>query len=300
MKSIVSYPDRGEGGKSSYRGNCSPHLIEDLIKQYHAKSISDFMVGGGTTKDVATNHGIQSYTTDLSQGFDMMNDDIPVRSELTFWHPPYLDIVVYSDVMYKAAEVMAKYGFDPRERDLSRIHDWDEFMKAINYCCLKQYSALEQGGRLAILMGDIKKKGRLYSMIREICCPGTLEQIVIKAQHNCVSDRTIYTNASFIPIVHEYVMIIRKDSPLIFDIQYTTKKTVDMRDINASTWRDVVLEVVSSFGGGVKLEDVYKAIDGHEKAKKNPHWKEKVRQTLQLHSDLFENTDRGVWQLSAA
>lgn len=31
MQSIVSYPDRGVGGKSSYRGNCSPRLIHDLV-----------------------------------------------------------------------------------------------------------------------------------------------------------------------------------------------------------------------------------------------------------------------------
>lgn len=30
MQSIVSYKDRGIGGNSHYRGNCSPRLIEDL------------------------------------------------------------------------------------------------------------------------------------------------------------------------------------------------------------------------------------------------------------------------------
>lgn len=34
MKSIVSYPDRGQGGRNSYRGNCSPRMIEDIIEQY--------------------------------------------------------------------------------------------------------------------------------------------------------------------------------------------------------------------------------------------------------------------------
>lgn len=31
MESVVSYPDRGNGGRSSYRGNYSPLLIEDII-----------------------------------------------------------------------------------------------------------------------------------------------------------------------------------------------------------------------------------------------------------------------------
>ena len=31
LTSIVSYPERGEGGSNRYRGNCSPRLVEDLI-----------------------------------------------------------------------------------------------------------------------------------------------------------------------------------------------------------------------------------------------------------------------------
>lgn len=53
MQSIVSYQDRGIGGNSHYRGNCSPRLIEDLIDFYKVKNISDYMCGSGTTKDVA-------------------------------------------------------------------------------------------------------------------------------------------------------------------------------------------------------------------------------------------------------
>jgi hypothetical protein len=41
MKSIVSYKNRGIGGNSSYRGNCSPKLTQDLIKQFNGKLISD-------------------------------------------------------------------------------------------------------------------------------------------------------------------------------------------------------------------------------------------------------------------
>ena len=53
MHSIVSYPDRGTDGENSYRGNCSGRLIEDLINQFHVRQITDFMVGSGTTEDVA-------------------------------------------------------------------------------------------------------------------------------------------------------------------------------------------------------------------------------------------------------
>ena len=107
----------------------------------------------------------------------------------SFWHPPYWDIVTYSDVMYKAAEVQKNYGYDPRQYDLSRIPDWEGFVGKMNYAMMKQFTALEKGGRMAVLMGDIKKKGVLYSMLSEIIKPGTLENIIIKAQHNCFSGK---------------------------------------------------------------------------------------------------------------
>ena len=63
--------------------------------------------------------------------------------------------------MYLAKDVQERYGYDPRKYDLPRIPDWSQFVKAMNYGMLKQYSALERGGRMAVLMGDIKKKGHL-------------------------------------------------------------------------------------------------------------------------------------------
>ena len=73
---------------------------------------------------------------------------------------------------------------------------------------------------MAVLMGDVKKKGKLYSMLAEIIKPGTLENIIIKVQHNCFSEQ-IHYSGSFIPILHEYVMIVRKDNPLLYPILST-------------------------------------------------------------------------------
>lgn len=207
LTSVVSYPERGEGGKSSWRGNCSPKLIEDLIGFYQPSQICDYMCGSGTTRDAANTMGIDAKIYDLHSGFDIMNCDIPERSEFTFWHPPYHDIIQYSDVMYKASEVEAKYGYDPRKFDLSRMPSWDKFVEAMNYAMMKQFCALERGGRMAVLMGDIKRKGKLYSMLAEIVKPGTLEQIIIKMQHNCVSSRTAYSGR-FIPIEHEVRLVL--------------------------------------------------------------------------------------------
>lgn len=297
LTSIVSYPDRGDGGDNRYRGNCSPKLIEDLIGFFKPKEICDYMCGSGTTKAAADKAGIRSHLYDLHSGFDIMNCDIPERPEFVFWHPPYWDIIQYSDVMYKASDVMQKYGYDPKRLDLSRIESWDDFVRAMNYAMMKQFSALENGGRMAVLMGDIKKKGRLYSMLAEIVKPGTLENIIIKAQHNCFSDRTQYSG-KFIPILHEYVMIVRKDSPVLIPILMTQSSTVDIRDMPGATWRDVIAAVLEQCKKPVALSFLYEQIEPHKKAQSNKWWKEKIRQTLQINPMHFTHDGRGLWSLN--
>ena len=296
LTSIVSYPERGEGGNNRYRGNCSPKLIEDLIGFFRPNEICDYMCGSGTTKAAADKCGIQSRIYDLHSGFDIMNSEIKERPEFIFWHPPYWDIIKYSDVMYKASDVQARYGYDPRKLDLSRIPNWEQFVEAMNYAMMKQFASLEKGGRMAVLMGDIKKRGKLYSMLAEIIKPGTLENIIIKAQHNCFSDNTQYSG-SFIPILHEYVMIVRKDTPLLVPVIVAKEIKADIRDMAGTTWRDVVAAVLEECTEAVTLTYLYEQIEPHKKAQNNKHWREKIRQTLQINPNHFHHTDRGMWVL---
>lgn len=297
MNSIVSYPERGVGGRNTYRGNCSPKLIADLIDHFKWTEISDYMCGSGTTEDVAKQKGIISHCYDLNRGFDLMNMDIPERNTAIFWHPPYGNMITYAGSQYSAEEVKMKYGIDPLKSDLSQIEDWDEFVKAMNYCMMKQFASLEKGGRMAVLMGDMKRKGKLYSMLVDIAKPGTLENIVIKAQHNCWSDSVQYSNRNFIPICHEYLMIVRKDEPLIFGVKMTQNKKFDMRDSPNATWRDVIASIFESSGRTMSLSELYRQIDGHKKCQNNPNWQAKVRQTLQINP-IFKNINKGVWALA--
>lgn len=296
LTSIVSYPERGKGGNNHYRGNCSPKLIEDLISFFQPQEICDYMCGSGTTKAAADKLGISSHLYDLHSGFDIINNEIPERPEFIFWHPPYWDIITYSDVMYSADDIINKYGYDPKIFDLSRIPDWNRFVEAMNYAMMKQFSALEKGGRMAVLMGDIKKKGCLYSMLAEIIKPGTLENIIIKAQHNCFSDQIQYSG-KFIPILHEYVMIVRKDLPIQIPILEVRRRNADIRDMPGATWRDVVAAVMEQCNEPVTLTYLYEQLESHEKAKLNKWWKEKIRQTLQCNPNHFMHTGRGMWCL---
>lgn len=296
MKSIVSYPDRGNFGKNSYRGNCSGKLIEDIISQYNLRQLSDFMVGSGTTEDVVKAKGIGGSFADLNRGYDMMSMDIPERSENIFWHPPYHDMVVYSGQQYSDSEVEKKYGFDPKVNDLSRCTSWEDFVQKMNYCMLKQFHSLENGGRMFVLMGDMKRRGRLYSMLCDIAKPGTLEQIIIKTQHNCVSDRNTYSNLSFVPIVHEYLMVVKKENGLIVPVTFSQKKVFDIRDSKSASWRDIVVELVRS--GSRTLGQLYSQMEGRAKTLSNIHWKEKIRQTVQ-DTRYFTRVAEGTYALAS-
>jgi hypothetical protein len=301
---IFSTPKRGEGGKSSYRGNCCPQIIEAFINQYNMHYLSDYAIGGGTTKDVCERLGVKGTWTDLRLGFDLMVNDIPDVPENIFYHPAYWNMngkIIYSDTQYSWKEVQDKYGYDPRNTDLSQAPTWEKFVNMLNYTVLKQFAALEPGGHFGILMGDIKSKGMLRSMLFEIAKPGIVESVVIKQQHNCWSNRAVNYSGSFIPTDHEYFLILRKESPYILDFQITRDVRLDIRDSLDASWKDVVVAVLESLGSSASLEQIYGQLANCKKCSKNSFWKEKVRQTLQYLRDsgIAVSSERGVWALAA-
>jgi len=133
-------------------------------------------------------------------------------------------------------------------------------------------------------------------MICELVKPGTLENIIIKAQHNYFSENTQYSG-KFIPIVHEYLLLLRKDNTLFYQMLKTRKYEADIRDMQGATWRDIVADVMEDFNGAAELEQIYQKVGEHSRTSTRSYWKEKVRQTLQNHKNLFISPQRGVWSL---
>ena len=289
MNTIVRYDERGNWGNNKYRGNASGKLLIDLHKIYKFDEVSDYMSGSFTTQDVAIDLNIKSNCYDLNCGFDLINNDIKERNEFIYWHPPYWDIIKYSGY---------QYGDKPLDNDLSHIADYDKFIKAINYCLAKQYASLDVGGRIAILMADVKKNKKLYSMLLDMNKLGTTEQIIIKEQHNCMSDKRRYFNNNFIRINHEYCLILRKDYPMIMDFSTIRKGKMDIRDSVNITWKDLIASSLEELGGKTSLSNLYEFLNGYKKTNSNVNWKAKVRQTLQIHPNLFNKLDRGVWALN--
>lgn len=66
----------------------------------------------------------------------------------------------------------------------------------------------------------------------------------------------------------------------------------------APTWRQALADWLRRHHGPVALADLYRAFADHPKARQNRHWREKIRQTLQLGG--FERVGRGQWQARPA
>ena len=62
------------------------------------------------------------------------------------------------------------------------------------------------------------------------------------------------------------------------------------------TWRILVRNALKSCGGVAPLATLYAALEANPKTKINPHWKAKIRQSVQL-DPLIEHVGQGVWRL---
>lgn len=60
------------------------------------------------------------------------------------------------------------------------------------------------------------------------------------------------------------------------------------------SWRETVRDWLARQTGPVHVADLYRVFCGHPKAKTNPHWKEKIRQTLQRGAGKSVGRDQWV------
>jgi len=200
LTSIVSYPDRGPYGDHKYPGNCSGHLIKELVTHFGARRVLDPAAGSGTTGDVCLELGVDCLQRDLRDGFDVLSSNIPSGFDFVFFHPPYWNIIRYSD--------------DPR--DLSNISKYTDFIESLARACKRLLKTLEpNGGHLVVLLGDVRKRGKYYFIFRDLIAKlGEPDYpILIKAQHNVKSFGRRYSIEYFIPLAHEYVLIWRVGEP---------------------------------------------------------------------------------------
>ena len=291
MQSIVSYKNRGNFGDSKYRGNCTGFIIKDLINNYYPtskpKKFVEIFSGGGTGKDVAKALNItNSLHLDLNNGWDALIDEIPTGSDFIFSHPPYWDIISY--------ETQRNFHFD---NDLSNQMPYEEFIQKLNIVNEKIYHSLLYNGRHAVLIGDVRKNGKYYSILKDMDWFGNLESHIIKIQYNCMSDNKMYSNNNFIPIKHEHLLIFRKNKIWIFNKTHTNTIQLNIMQATNITWRDLIQATLEYLNNQATVTQIYNILVKSKKAKNNKHIREKIRQTLNNNSNFKKVNNEWILEI---
>ena len=293
--SMMSFPERGHWGKSSWRGNCSGHVYKELFERLRPAVFIDPMVGSGTSVEVAKEMGIEAYGLDLHQGFNALRDSIVQAvgkpGDLCLSHPPYGGMIIYSGRVWGEAH----------PDDLSRCETDDEFHAKMQMVLLNQREATLPGGYYGTIIGDWRRKGTYTSYQAECIARMPKEElaaVLIKAQHNCQSDQRSYSNMKLPFILHEYILLWQKKSLPVLVLLGTLAKQQYNR--LSSTWKNVVKSTMVQLGGQASLDILYDAVakTAPDKLASNTAWREKIRQTLNQNPDQFAPVGRRVWRIA--
>ena len=298
--SVVSYAERGGYGKSSWRGNCSGRLIKDCLGQFRPKVFVDAMCGSNTSGDVVRElngegANIEYHGLDLHSGFNAVRDSIAEkiggkRADWIFLHPPYASMVLYSGSVW---------GTAPHPEDLSHSATYEEFLMKMRLVMQNAYDALRAGARYSILIGDLRKSGEYTSIQADLqmMAPGKLDSIIIKTQHNCVSDRKNYANSNFTRISHEYLLTFRQDRLMVGFLDTSLAVSRRLGVLSKANWKATIHNAFRKLGEvKASLGELYAAIEetAPDTTMTRPNWKARIRAELQSH---FRPIEKGVWAL---
>ena len=228
--SVWSFKERGTWAthKGNYRGNCCPQVPRNLLLKYTKEDdiVLDPFCGSGTTLieskllkrysvgvDVNENAIKMSYErvrfeynekylpkifkADSTNLNGVIKND---RVDFVFAHPPYADIIKYSDNI---------------DNDISLL-SVTEFLDKMNLFSKECFRILKKDKFCSILIGDIRKNGNIIPLgsliMNQFINSGfTLKEIIIKEQHNC--KMTSYwknRDLNFYLLAHEYIYIFKK------------------------------------------------------------------------------------------
>ncbi len=247
---VWDFPERGTWAthKSDYRGNFAPQVPRNVILNYseEGQTILDPMVGSGTTLIEAkllnrnaigydinqnavniTNERINfkvknSSTQQVKLGNAQKLDEDDNSIDLIITHPPYLNLVTYSD--------------RKNPDDFSSTSSIPKFLNALEIALQEMYRVLKPNHYCAILMGDTRR-GQHYLPLSHFVlqrCLRTgfvLKEDIIKTQHNTKYAPRWSGSAKkyrFYLIMHEHLFIFRK--PI---------QNENFSRINFSTWKGV-------------------------------------------------------------
>lgn len=122
------------------------------------------------------------------------------RIDFVCTHPPYANIIKYSK------------GVDG---DISLLNV-EDFLNEMKKVAEESYRVLRKGKMCAIMIGDIRKYGKVvplgFHLMECFLEVGFVnKEIVIKEQHNCRStDYWEKQNNNFLLLAHEYIFVFQK------------------------------------------------------------------------------------------
>ena len=211
MTTHWSFPKRGDWAThdAKWRGNWSPYIPRNIILRYSQEGdlVLDQFAGGGTTlveakllnrNIIGVDCKVFLYKGDARDLYFQSDESV----DLICTHPPYADIIKYSDGI-------------PEDLSQLKVKDFLEAMKPVAAEC---YRVLKKGKFCAVLMGDTRQKGCMipisFDVMRIFQEAGfTLKELIIKEQHNCRATGYWKTNSvkyNFLLIAHEYLFVFRK------------------------------------------------------------------------------------------
>ena len=229
--SIWSFPERGDWAThdSKYRGNWSPYIPRNIILRYSKENdwVLDQFAGGGTTLVEAKllNRNIIGVDVNdaalarcrkkcyferecsgkvvLRKGDARKLDFIPdSKIDLICTHPPYADIIKYSD---------------SNENDIS-MYGIEDFLTQMISVAEESYRVLKKGKFCAFLIGDLRKSGNViplgFRLLDVYQSAGfSLKEVIIKQQYNCRSVDSwveLSVKRNFLLLAHEYLFALKK------------------------------------------------------------------------------------------
>ncbi len=296
MQSILSYPARGPWGDAKWRGNASGHVYRDLFLQFKPLTFADPMCGSGTSVEVAKELNIKAWGLDLHSGFNALRDSIVAATgeevDLCVSHPPYGNMIRYSGHVW---------GTEAHPDDLSHCLSDDDFHQKMQAVLLNQREATRSGGLYGTLIGDWRRGGVYTSYQAEMIArmpSDELAAVLIKAQHNVMSNRIAYAAMQMPAIMHEYLLLWRKKSrPLLILLSSLAR---EQQARLSGTWLSIVRSILAHLGGKARLDLIYRHVaqSAPHRLAANPHWQAKVRQILNSHPGHFKPVERGIWTLA--
>lgn len=226
---VWSFPDRGSWATHSgqYRGNWSPYVPRNLILRYSKPGdwVLDQFMGSGTTLVEAKLLGRNAVGVDINpQSVSISETNLQFQCEtnskiytrngnaadlhfikdsridLICTHPPYANIIKYSKGI---------------EGDISLL-SVNSFLNEMEKVANETYRILKKGKMCAVMIGDIRKCGKVIPLgFRIMECflqAGFVnKEIIIKEQHNCrSSDYWKKQNNHFLLLAHEYIFVFQK------------------------------------------------------------------------------------------